>query len=226
MRIPFGRRLLATALLPVLAGLACADTPPASTDAAKLHALFARGVAVDVERVPGVRHRCRRQSVQRQADRSFGSRRWSDARRTSGISSGDFAKSTAAASPARTSCLTSYPWPARSRTWRCSVFRRERSSSAGEWLTYYEWMPVSQMSGVHIDIPALPRLAPLRNTKDYDDFLARLAVFRGRSTRCRTHEARNGRRLDAAGRADAQGPSADRAAVGKRRHAEPALQAL
>jgi uncharacterized protein (DUF885 family) len=36
-------------------------------------------------------------------------------------------------------------------------------------------MPVSQMGGVHIDIPALPRLAPFRNTKDYDDFLTRLA---------------------------------------------------
>ena len=33
------------------------------------------------------------------------------------------------------------------------------------------------MSGVHIDIPELPRLAPLRNAKDYDDFLARLAAF-------------------------------------------------
>ena len=30
----------------------------------------------------------------------------------------------------------------------------------GEWLPYYEWMPVSQMGGVHIDVPALPRLAP------------------------------------------------------------------
>jgi uncharacterized protein (DUF885 family) len=46
----------------------------------------------------------------------------------------------------------------------------------GEWLPYYEWMPLSPMGGVHVDIPALPRLAPLRNTKDYDDFLARLAV--------------------------------------------------
>ena len=33
----------------------------------------------------------------------------------------------------------------------------------------------------------------------------------------RAHEARDGRRLDAAGRADAQGPSADRAAMGRRR---------
>ncbi len=46
--------------------------------------------------------------------------------------------------------------------------------AGGEWLTYYEWMPLSQMGGVHLDIPALPRLVPLRNTKDYDDFLARL----------------------------------------------------
>ena len=62
-----------------------------------------------------------------------------------------------------------------SRTWRSSAFQPGRSRSGGEWLPYFEWMPVSQMGGVHIDIPALPRLAPLRNTKDYDDFLARLA---------------------------------------------------
>jgi uncharacterized protein (DUF885 family) len=41
----------------------------------------------------------------------------------------------------------------------------------------YEWMPICQMSGVHIDIPGLPRLAPLRTSKDYDDFLARLAAY-------------------------------------------------
>ena len=45
----------------------------------------------------------------------------------------------------------------------------------GEWMPYLEWTPVTPMGGVHVDIPALPRLAPLRNTKDYDDFLARLA---------------------------------------------------
>ena len=37
-------------------------------------------------------------------------------------------------------------------------------------------MPLSQMGGVHLDIPALPRLVPLRKTKDYDDFLARLRL--------------------------------------------------
>ena len=41
----------------------------------------------------------------------------------------------------------------------------------------YEWQPVSAMAGIHIDIPALPRSAPLRNTKDYDDFLARLVAY-------------------------------------------------
>jgi uncharacterized protein (DUF885 family) len=41
----------------------------------------------------------------------------------------------------------------------------------------YEWMPISQMGGVHIDIPELPRIVPLRTTKDYDDFLARLASY-------------------------------------------------
>jgi uncharacterized protein (DUF885 family) len=41
----------------------------------------------------------------------------------------------------------------------------------------YEWMPICQMSGVHIDIPESPRLAPLRTTKDYNEFLARLAAY-------------------------------------------------
>ena len=44
-------------------------------------------------------------------------------------------------------------------------------------LAPYEWMPICQMDGVHINIPELPRLAPLRTTKDYDDFLARLAAY-------------------------------------------------
>ena len=47
----------------------------------------------------------------------------------------------------------------------------------GGFLIPYEWMPISQMGGVHLDIPELPRLAPLRNAKDYDDFLARLAAY-------------------------------------------------
>ncbi len=45
------------------------------------------------------------------------------------------------------------------------------------YLIPFEWMPVCQMSGVHINIPELTRLAPLRSTKDYDDFLARLAAY-------------------------------------------------
>jgi uncharacterized protein (DUF885 family) len=44
-------------------------------------------------------------------------------------------------------------------------------------LVPYEWMSISQMSSVHIDIQELPRLAPLRTTKDYDDFVARLAAY-------------------------------------------------
>jgi uncharacterized protein (DUF885 family) len=53
-------------------------------------------------------------------------------------------------------------------------FPAGKTPSGGEWLTYYEWMPLSQMGGVHLDLPALPRLMPLRDTKDYDDYLARL----------------------------------------------------
>ncbi len=40
-----------------------------------------------------------------------------------------------------------------------------------------ERMPISPMGGVHIAIPELPRIAPLRTAKDYDDFLARLAAY-------------------------------------------------
>src|SRR5262249_54262301 len=40
-----------------------------------------------------------------------------------------------------------------------------------------EWMPISQMSGVHISIAELPRVMPLRTAKDYEDFLARLAAY-------------------------------------------------
>ena len=47
----------------------------------------------------------------------------------------------------------------------------------GGFLAPYEWMPVTQMSGVHISISELPRLAPLRSIKDYDNFLARLAAY-------------------------------------------------
>jgi uncharacterized protein (DUF885 family)/dienelactone hydrolase len=47
----------------------------------------------------------------------------------------------------------------------------------GGFLLPYEAMPITQMGGVQIDIPELPRVAPLRTTKDYDDFLARLAAY-------------------------------------------------
>jgi uncharacterized protein (DUF885 family) len=40
-----------------------------------------------------------------------------------------------------------------------------------------ELMPVSQMNGVHHEFPQLPRIAPLRTTKDYEDFLSRLSAY-------------------------------------------------
>ncbi len=40
-----------------------------------------------------------------------------------------------------------------------------------------ELMPISQMNGVQLNIPQLPRLAPLRSVKNYDDFLARLEAY-------------------------------------------------
>ena len=40
-----------------------------------------------------------------------------------------------------------------------------------------ELMPISQMNGVQLSIPQLPRVAPLRSVKNYDDFLARLEAY-------------------------------------------------
>jgi uncharacterized protein (DUF885 family) len=40
-----------------------------------------------------------------------------------------------------------------------------------------EWAPVSQMHGVHLDIPSSPRFTPFRVANDYDTFLARLAAY-------------------------------------------------
>lgn len=70
------------------------------------------------------------------------------------------------------------------------LFRREAERSVeqqrfpmgkivlfGGFIIPYEWEPISQMHGVHLDIPSLPRRAPFRNAKDYQDFLARLAAY-------------------------------------------------
>ena len=91
----------------------------------------------------------------------------------------------------------------------------------------YEWMPLSQMDGVHIDIPELPRHVPLRTTKDYDDFLARLAAYpRQVEEVVELMKRADGRWLDTAGCADQEGSAADREAVGRRRHQKPTLQAI
>ncbi len=57
------------------------------------------------------------------------------------------------------------------------LFLRETTQSVALQRFPVEWMPISQMSGVHISIPALPRVAPLRSVKNYDDFLARLEAY-------------------------------------------------
>jgi uncharacterized protein (DUF885 family) len=59
------------------------------------------------------------------------------------------------------------------------LFRRaaEQDVALQRFPALVEWMPICQMTGVHIDIPELARVSPLRNTKDYDDFLARLAAY-------------------------------------------------
>ncbi len=57
------------------------------------------------------------------------------------------------------------------------LFLRETEQSVALQRFPSEWMPISQMSGVHLSIPELPRLAPLRTVKNYDDFLARLEAY-------------------------------------------------
>jgi uncharacterized protein (DUF885 family) len=57
------------------------------------------------------------------------------------------------------------------------LFLRETEQSLALQRFPSEWMPISQMSGVHLSIPELPRLAPLRNVKNYEDFLARLEAY-------------------------------------------------
>jgi uncharacterized protein (DUF885 family) len=63
------------------------------------------------------------------------------------------------------------------------LFLREAEESVALQRFPSEWMPISQMSGVHLNIPELPRLAPLRNVKNYDDFLTRLEAYRDTSTK-------------------------------------------
>ncbi len=57
------------------------------------------------------------------------------------------------------------------------LFLRETEQSVALQRFPSEWMPISQMGGVHISIPELPRVAPLRNVKNYDDFLTRLEAY-------------------------------------------------
>ena len=57
------------------------------------------------------------------------------------------------------------------------LFLRETEQSVALQRFPSEWMPISQMGGVHLSIPELPRVAPLRNVKNYDDFLTRLEAY-------------------------------------------------
>ena len=57
------------------------------------------------------------------------------------------------------------------------LFRRETEQSVALQRFPSEWMPISQMNGVHLSIPELPRVSPLRNVKNYEDFLTRLEAY-------------------------------------------------
>jgi uncharacterized protein (DUF885 family) len=174
MRTAFRRPLIAAAVLTLIGAVARADAPPASKEPAKLHALFdqewqwilkeypefATGVGDNryndrlTDLSPSAMER--RKAHERDLLRRL---REIDRSRLTGQDVVSYDLSLAGAE--QDVALQRFP--------------AGKIPLGGEWLTYYEWMPVSQMGGVHIDIPALPRLAPLRNTKDYDDFLARLA---------------------------------------------------
>jgi uncharacterized protein (DUF885 family) len=57
------------------------------------------------------------------------------------------------------------------------LFLRETEQSVALQRFPSEYMSISQMAGVHISIPELPRVAPLRSVKNYEDFLARLEAY-------------------------------------------------
>ena len=57
------------------------------------------------------------------------------------------------------------------------LFLREAEQAVALQRFPTERMPVSQMSGVQLNIPQLPRVAPLRSVKNYEDFLARLEAY-------------------------------------------------
>ena len=57
------------------------------------------------------------------------------------------------------------------------LFLRETEQSVALQRFPSEYLAISQMGGVHLNIPELPRVAPLRNVKNYDDFLARLEAY-------------------------------------------------
>jgi len=57
------------------------------------------------------------------------------------------------------------------------LFLRGTEQSVALQRFHSEWMPISQMYGVHTSIPESPRVAPLRNVKNYDDFLTRLEAY-------------------------------------------------
>jgi uncharacterized protein (DUF885 family) len=166
--------MLAAAMLTCLGGMLRADTPPPSPDAAKLHALFVEEWQWTLKEYPefatGVgdnRYNDRLTDVsapameRRKAHERDLLKRLREIDRSRLADQDVVSYDLALAGAEQDAAMQRFP--------------AGKIPLGGEWLTYYEWMPVSQMSGVHIDIPALPRLAPLRNTKDYDEFLARLA---------------------------------------------------
>ena len=172
MRIPFGRGLLATALLALPSGPALADEPAVSPDVAKLHALFAEEWQWTLKEYPefatGIGENRYNDKLTDLSAPAMEARKAHERELLRRLREFDRGRLTG-------QDVVSYDLALAGAEQDVAMqrFPAGKIPLGGEWLTYYEWMPVSQMSGVHIDIPALPRLAPLRNAKDYDDLIKR-----------------------------------------------------
>ncbi len=57
------------------------------------------------------------------------------------------------------------------------ILHRQLSDRLAEHRFHTHWIPISGRSGFHINFPELRREVPLRTTKDYENYLARLRSF-------------------------------------------------
>ena len=62
------------------------------------------------------------------------------------------------------------------------IFARIKRNAIDEAEFQAYLMPITNRSGFHISFPELPLEVPLANTRDYENYIARLAPFRNMST--------------------------------------------